>query len=186
VIDQAVVDFSAGIMDILMELAFGQAPPGDRWRDCGARLVTLAQALKESAPPDWVNPPTREHGNLESLVKAHLLLSMGSDSEDEKNPFPSIALHSNSLAGPSTSASAIAPGGQATATALPSSHQGLPARGMSIAVEIPQQQSQLKTTKLRTLTLTKRMSTTFLFIRYLIQSLLVIGSWSPQLARALI
>ena len=108
VIDQAVVDFSAGMMDILMELAFGQAPPGDRWRDCGARLVMLAQTLKESAPPDWVDPPARERGNLQSVIDAHLLLRMDGESEDEKPPFPSLALDSSSPAGPSTSASVIA------------------------------------------------------------------------------
>ena len=182
VIDRAVVDFSAGIMNILMELAFSQAPPGDRWRDCGARLVMLAQMLKESAPPDWVDPPAREHGNLESLVNVNLLLSMGSDSEDEKHPFPSLALDSSSsLAGPSTSASAISPGGQAATTASSSSHQGQLASHMALAVEIPPQQSQLNKMhhllKLRPLTLTNRMSTAVFFIRYLIKSLLIIYLW---------
>jgi hypothetical protein len=145
VIDQAVVDFSAGLMDILMELAFGQAPPGDRWKDSSARLVMLAQKLKDSPSPSWVNPPAREHGDLESLVNANLLLSMGSDSEDEKGPIPFVAFNSSSPAVPSTSASAIAP---------------------SVL------QSELRKThhSLEALTITECMSTAFFFIWHLTKS----------------
>ena len=159
VIDQAVVNFSAGLIDILMELAFGEAPPGDRWRDCGDRLVMLARTLKESAPPSWVTPPAREHGDLHSLVNANLLLSMGSDCEDETRSFPSLPLGSSSLRSPSTSTSAITPRGQVAATASPLSHQGPPASDMATAAQIPQLQGELHKTRrsVKTLTITECM-----------------------------
>ena len=159
-----------------MELAFGRAPPGDRWRDCGARLIMLAQTLKESAPPDWVDPPAREGGPLDSMIDAHLLLTVDCESEDEQRPFPSLAPDSSSPAGPSTSASAIAPSARVAVAASPSSHQGLPAHEMAPASQIPQLQSELNKTRhsLRPLTITNRMFTTFFFIGYLIKSLLII------------
>jgi hypothetical protein len=168
VIDQAVVNFSAGLIDILMELAFGKAPPGDRWRDCGDRLVTLARTLQESAPPSWVTPPAREHSDLESLVNADLLLSMGSDCEDEKRSFPSLPLDSSSLHSPSTSTSAIAPRGQVATTASPLSHQGPPAGNMVTAAQIPQLQGELHETRrsMKTLTITECMFPAFFFIGY--------------------
>jgi hypothetical protein len=165
-----------------MELAFGQAPPGDRWRDCGARLVMLAETLKASAPPDWVDPPAREGGKLDSVIDAHLLLSMDGESEDEKHPFPSLALHSSSPAGPSTSASAIAPSARVAVAASPSSHQGLPAHEMAPTSQIPRQlQSELNKThhSLRSLTITNCTFTTFFFIGYLIKSLLIIRCGLP-------
>lgn len=182
-IDQAVVDFSAGLMDILMELAFGLAPRADRWRDCGAKLVILAQTLKESAPPNWVDPPAREHDDLQSFLDVDVVFALDSDNEDQKCSFPSLAVDSSSLAGPSTSASAMAPSGQVAATASPSTPQGLPAGGIATAAQIPQLQNELGEAhrSLEALTITGRMSTAFFFIGYLTKSLLIReGCWSTS------
>jgi hypothetical protein len=168
VIDKAVVNFSAGLIDILMELAFGKAPPGDRWRNCGDQLVMLARTLKESAPPSWVTPPAQEHGDLDSLVDANILLSMGSDCEDEKRSFPSLPLKSSSLRSPSTSTSAIAPRRQVAATASPSSHQGPPADDIATAAQISQLQGEMHKTRhsMKALTITECMFPTIFFIGY--------------------
>lgn len=102
VIDQAVVNFSAGLTDILMELAFGKAARGKRWRDCGAKLVVLAQTLKDSPPPLWVNPSVRAHDGLQSLIDHNLVTSFAVDSDDEECSFPSRDVKPTSTAGPST------------------------------------------------------------------------------------
>src|SRR6266849_4441565 len=178
VIDQAVVDFSASLMDILMELAFGVAARGKRWKDCGAKLIMLAQTLKESPPPPWVDPLLREHSGLESLVN---LVSLGCDSEDEKCSFPSLTADPSSLAGTSTSASAVAPSSQVAATASPSSPQGPPDSGMATAAQIPPLQSELEEAhrSLEALRITGRTSTGFFSIGYLTKSLLIICCGLP-------
>jgi hypothetical protein len=101
---------------------------------------------------------------------------MDGESEDEKHPFPSLVLDSSSPAGPSTSASAIAPSARVAVATSPSSHQGPPAHEMAPASQIPQLQSELDKThhSLQSLMITKRMFTTFFFIGYLIKSLLII------------
>jgi hypothetical protein len=153
VIDQAVVDFTAGLMDILMELGFGQALPGDRWRNCSARLTVLAKALGESAPPSWVDTPARDQ------VEVHMsdvLLGMESDSEDEDDPSLSMPLDlasthqfqpsTSSLPGPSTSTLVITPL-QPIATISTSnitSPQGLPAGNVGTAAQIQHLQRELK------------------------------------------
>ena len=162
-----------------MELAFGLAPRAERWKDCGAQLVMLAQTLKGSAPPRWVDSPAREQDTLQSLVNADVLFPLDSDNEDEKCSFPPLAVDSSSLAGPSTSVSAIAPSGQVAATATPSNPQELPARGTASAVRIPQPQSELG----EALTTTGRMSTALFFIRYLTKSLIREGCWSASRQR---
>lgn len=178
--DQAVIDFSAGLMDILMELAFGVAPRAKRWKDCGAQLVMLAQTLKGSAPPRWVDPPAREQDTLQSLINADVLFPLDSDDEDEKCSFPPLSVDSSSLAGPSTSVSAIAPSGQVGATATPSTPQELPAGGIASAVQIPPLQGELGDA----LTTTRRMSTALLFIGYLTKPLLIRdGCWSASRQR---
>ena len=170
VIDQGVVHFSAGLMDILMELAFGVAPRGKHWKDCGAKLVMLALTLKDSPPPPWVDPPAREYNSLESLVN---LFPLGSDSEDENCSFPSLAVNPSSLAGASTSTSAVAPSGQVAATTSPSSPQGPPGGGMVTVTQISPLPSELE----EALRITRRMSTAFFSIGYLTKSLLIICVW---------
>ena len=167
-------------MDILMELAFGTAPRAQRWDDCGAQLVTLAQTLKASTPPCWVNPPARKQDSLQALVNADLLFALDGDDEDEKCSFPPVAVDSSSLAGPSTSVSAIGPSAQVAVTATPSTPQELPAGSIASAVQIPQPQSELGAA----LTITGRMSAGFLFIGYLTKSLLIReGFWSASSQR---
>ncbi len=59
-IDRGIVDFTAGLMDLLMEMAFDrQALPGIQhgWSCCSTKLTMLAGALASSPPPNWVKPP---------------------------------------------------------------------------------------------------------------------------------
>ena len=153
-----------------MELAFGKGPRGKRWKDCGAKLVILAQTLKESPPPSWIDLSTRKQNGLDSLVNATYLASFSNDSEDKNCSFPSLAVDSSSLTAPSTSASATAPSSQvaATATSRPSS-QELPASSIATAAQIPEMQSELGEARcsLEALTINRRMSTPFFFIKYL-------------------
>jgi hypothetical protein len=178
VIDHAIVCFTAGLTDILMELAFGQAPPGDRWRDCSAKLTMLAKALEESTSPTWVNPPARDpHAELELLVDASALLTMDDDSEDEDNPSLSMPLDlasansflpsTSSPAGPSPSTSA--PSHQVGAAAHGTSQQGPSTSDMATAAQIEHLQRRLKRTRrvLRILKTTHRTSTDFHFIHWI-------------------
>lgn len=151
-------------MDILMELAFGLAPRAERWRDCSAKLVILAQTLKESAPP-WVDPPVREPDSLQSPLNDDALFPLDSDNEDEKYSFPPLAVDS-SLVGPSTSVSTVAPSDQVAATAAPSTPQELPPSGVASVVQTSQLRGELG----EGLTITGRMSTAFFFPAYLNKS----------------
>ena len=149
VIDHAVVDFTAGLMDVLMELGFSEAQPGDRWRSCKARLTALATALAESAPPAWVDLPPRDpHAELDLLVKKQILLTLDPDSENEENESPlalaSAGASSSSLAGPSTSTLARPPIHQTAATVDATSLQGLPAGDVQAAAHILHLQKLLK------------------------------------------
>ena len=174
VIDHTVVNFTTGLMDILMELGFGQAPPQDRWRSCGAMLTGLANALGESTSPSWVNPPTRgQHAELQLLVDTKTLFAMDGDSEDEEGPSLSVPLNlastnqfsppSSSLAGPSTLTREIAPHHQVAATVDGASPQGLPVSDVGAAAEIHRLQRELKRT-CRSLKLARGMLTPLLFI----------------------
>jgi len=163
-----------------MELAFGLAPRPNRWKDCGARLIMLAQTLKGSAPPRWVDSPAQEQDGFQSLVNTNVLFPLDSDNEDEKCSFPPLHVDSSSLAGPLSSISAIAPSGQVAATATHSTPQELPTGGIASAVQIPQLQSELG----EALTITRSTSTAFFFIRYLTKSLPIReGSWSASRQR---
>jgi hypothetical protein len=190
VIDRAVVDFTAGLMDILMDLAFGQAPSGDRWRNCRIKLAALGQALQVSAPPNWVDPPARaQSAQLQSLVDENNLLSMDGDSEDESYLSLSVPLDlasphelpvsSSSLAGPSTSTLAIAPVHQARATVDDVYRQGLPAANAGTPAQLLHLQRLLKRTR-RSLKIARRMLTaliSFLEVGYLIKSLFDASLW---------
>jgi hypothetical protein len=146
-IDHAVVDFTAGLMDVLMELGFGEAQPGDRWRSCKARLTMLAKALAESAPPNWVEPLARDrHAELGMLVDRQILLALDDDSEDEGSP-PPPNQSSPSLAGPSASNLARPPVHQTAATVDGASLQGLPAGNAEAAAQVFHLQKLLKRTR---------------------------------------
>jgi hypothetical protein len=161
VIDRAVVDFTAGLMDILMELGFSQVLPVDRWRNCSVKLTALAKALGESTPPNWVNPlPQDRHAQVEMLADGNLLITLHDDSEDEDNPSLSMPLDLASTkesAGPSTSTSAIASSHQASDAVDGISHQGLPAGNATTAEEVQHLRKLLKRTR-RSLKIAHRMS----------------------------
>jgi len=161
VIDQAVVDFTAGLMDILMELGFGQTLPGDRWRHSSTMLTALAKALGESTPPNWVNPPTRDqHAKIQMLVDGKILLTMDDDSEDEGNPSLSVPLDlagANEFAGPSTSTLVTAPGHLVPDAVDGVSPQGLPAGNAATAAEVQHLRTLLKRTR-RSLKIARSMS----------------------------
>ena len=147
-----------------MELAFGPAPRATRWKDCRLQLVTLAQTLQGSAPPRWVGLPAQEPNT--SLLDNDALFRLDNDDEDENFSFPPLDVDSASLAGPSTSISTMAPGGQVAATATSSTPQQLPAASVASAVQITKLQSEFG----EALTITGRMSTAFFFIEYLTKS----------------
>jgi hypothetical protein len=154
VIDRAVVDFTAGLTDILMELGFGQALPSDRWRNSSAKLATLGKALAESTPPSWVDPPARDPriGDVDLLG----MDVMDADSEDDGNLSFSVPLDlatnqfsasTSPSAGPSASTSAITPLHQVIAAADSASHQALPAGNVASAAQIEHLQRELKRTR---------------------------------------
>ena len=117
VIDQAVVDFTSGLMDILMELGFGQALPSDRWQNSSAKLATLGKALAESTPPSWVDTPTRDPcpGDANMLG----LEVMDVNSKDDDNLSFSVPLDLASTNQLSTSTSPSASPSASTSTILP-------------------------------------------------------------------
>jgi hypothetical protein len=155
VIDRAVVDFTAGLIDILMELGFGQALPSDRWRNSSAKLAALGKALAESTPPSWVDPPSRDPRTGDANMLG--LEVMDVDSEDDDNQSFSVPLDlasTNQLsastspsAGPSASTSTITPLHQVTAAADDASHQALPAGNVASAAQIQHLQRELKRTR---------------------------------------
>jgi hypothetical protein len=168
VIDHAVVDFTAGLMDVLMELGFGKAQPGSRWRSCKARLTTLAKALAESAPPRWVETPPRDrHAELGMLLDRRILLAMDDDddSENEGSPSPPGLASPNelspSLAGPSTSKLARPPIHQTAAMVDGASLQGLPAGNAEAAAQVFHLHKLLKRTR-RSLQIARGMLISFM------------------------
>ena len=156
VIDHAVVDFTAGLMDVLMELGFGRAQPGSRWRSCKAKLTMLAKALAESAPPNWVNAPARDrHAELGMLVDRQILLALDDDDDSENEgrssspdlTSPNLTSPNEllpSLAGPSTSILARPPIHPTAATVDGASLQGLPAGNVEAAAQVLHLQKLLK------------------------------------------
>lgn len=151
------VDFTAGLLDVLMELGFGQASPGDRWRNSSAKLTMLGKALAESTAPNWVDAPAQDpHDN------GNALFQMDVDSDDDNVPDFSVPLDlasatefpdSTSFAGPSTSTSAIAPATDG-------------AGDLATAAEIQHLKRELKRTRrsLKVLKTMQRMSFTLNFI----------------------
>ena len=134
-----------------MELGFGKTEPGSRWRSCKARLTMLANALAESALPNWVQPPTRDqHAKLGMLVDRQILLALDDDSENEGSPSSPDLTSPNelspSLAGPSTSKLARPPIHQTAAMVDGTSLQGLPAGNVEVAAQVFHLQKLLKRT----------------------------------------
>lgn len=103
-IDQAVVDFSAGLIDIIMMLGFGEGPSGARWQQCGVELNKLAKALESSTAPAWVIVPRCDPlGSMDDS-----LITMEGDSDEEDGPASFVPFEDRSIHAVTTSTSASA------------------------------------------------------------------------------
>ncbi|KAF8276541.1 hypothetical protein DL93DRAFT_1698549, partial [Clavulina sp. PMI_390] len=85
VVDAAVKDFTVGLVDVLLELGFGEGTHQEWWAECGHALVTLGRTLERSEPPAWVNVQPRVQPRVqpapELLVDDPGLIVMDEDEE---------------------------------------------------------------------------------------------------------